>query len=161
MANINNKIQIGSEVVASLDSNEVMYDAETSVHDKIDEVNASLNGLNSNNNELATTIGDISTRLVALESKFSNYQPVDSQSGSYTIGSIAPDGGHHVDTVITFNPAFGTIPTVTARITTDHKYAYISVENVTQGSCVIKVTNGHSTQTYKSIGVSWSAVANA
>ena len=43
MANINNKIQIGSEVVASLDSNEVMYDAETSVHDKIDEVNASLN----------------------------------------------------------------------------------------------------------------------
>lgn len=112
-------------------------------------------------NQLSSTIGNMSTRLVALESKFSNYQPVQSLSGSYTIGSIAPDGGHHVDKVITFNPAFGTIPTVTARITTDHKYAYISVEDITQGSCVIKVTNGHSTQTYSNIGVAWSAVANA
>ena len=114
-----------------------------------------------NTNDLNTKIFNISTRLTTLESKFSNYQPVDSQSGSYTIGIIAPDGGHSVSKVISFNPAFGSTPTVTARITTDHKYAYISVSDITQASCVIKVTNWHSTQTYSNIGVSWSAVAKA
>ena len=69
-----------------------------------------------NTNDLNTKIFNISTRLTTLESKFSNNQPVDSQSGSYTIGIIAPDGGHSVSKVISFNTAFGSTPTVTARI---------------------------------------------
>lgn len=103
---------------------------------------------------------DVINRLAVLESKFSNYTPVDTLSGNFTVGGLKD--GHSIDKVITFSPAFGSIPTVTVGITTqEHKYAYVSVSEITQGSCKITVRNGHSTEYYSNIGVNWSAVAQA
>ena len=156
MGNINNKIQIGSEIVASLDGKDVMYDEETSLNKKIEE--------------LLESIENVNNQVSFLDSKVIRYGEIFGTTITTDHGTFVKRANPRATSsaVISFSDQFISIPIVTAAITNAVNYkggnmsGYVSmtVRDITKTSFIVDIKNTHTSDGYYAdCTVTWTAEA--
>jgi hypothetical protein len=103
----------------------------------------------------------MSSRLQALENKFSTYVPVDTQTGTF---SKTINNHSTASQTIIFDPVFTNVPIVNAEYTNSIGASHaddisINVSDITRYSCVITIEND-STANF-TFNMVWTAIADA